>query len=309
MGALWSKIPITAKTFLIATIAISGIPPFAGFVSKDAILAASFNARPLLWTVGFITAGLTAFYMFRLVNMTFFGESHVSAHAEHHLHESPPSMTVPLMMLAGLSIVGGWIGWPEALGGSDRFAHFLDPVIARHAEAVAAVPEGTSHGTEFALMAASVLVALAGIWGAYVLYLKRPELSDRIAHCWSGLHRVLVNKYYVDQIYDAMFVSRAKDLGLALGSFDLGIINGLGVDGAGWLTRATSTVSMWWDKWIVDGLVNLTARIVWILSYPVRMLQSGRVSNYALLIVLGVLLMLGYSLHVAGVTLHGIVAR
>jgi NADH-quinone oxidoreductase subunit L len=96
---------------------------------------------------------------------------------------------------------------------------------------------------------------------------------------------------------------------LALGSFDLGIINGLGVDGAGWLTRAFSTVSMWWDKWIVDGLVNLAARIVWILSYPVRMLQSGRVSNYALLIVLGVLLMLGYSLHVAGVTLHGIVAR
>ena len=309
MGALWNKIPITAKTFLIATIAISGIPPFAGFVSKDAILAASFNARPLLWTVGFITAGLTAFYMFRLVNMTFFGESHVSAEAEHHLHESPPSMTVPLMILAGLSIVGGWIGWPEALGGSDRFAHFLDPVIARHAEAVAAVPEGTSHGTEFALMAASVLVALAGIWGAYVLYLKRPELSDRIAHRWSGLHRVLVNKYYVDQIYDAMFVNRAKDLGLALGSFDLGIINGLGVDGAGWLTRASSTVSMWWDKWIVDGLVNLAARIVWILSYPVRMLQSGRVSNYALLIVLGVLLMLGYSLHVAGVTLHGIVAR
>jgi len=309
MGALWNKIPITAKTFLIATIAISGIPPFAGFVSKDAILAASFNARPLLWTVGFITAGLTAFYMFRLVNMTFFGESHVSAEAEHHLHESPPSMTVPLMILAGLSIVGGWIGWPEALGGSDRFAHFLDPVIARHAEAVAAVPEGTSHGTEFALMAASVLVALAGIWGAYVLYLKRPELPDRIAHRWSGLHRVLVNKYYVDQIYDAMFVNRAKDLGLALGSFDLGIINGLGVDGAGWLTRATSTVSMWWDKWIVDGLVNLAARIVWILSYPVRMLQSGRVSNYALLIVLGVLLMLGYSLHVAGVTLHGIVAR
>ncbi len=309
MGGLWSKIPITAKTFLIATIAISGIPPFAGFVSKDAILAASFNARPLLWTVGFITAGLTAFYMFRLVNMTFFGESHVSHDAEHHLHESPPSMTVPLMILAGLSIVGGWIGWPEALGGSDRFAHFLDPVIARHAEAVAALPESTSHGTEFGLMAASVLVALAGIWGAYMLYLKRPEMPERIAQRFSGVHRLLVNKYYVDQLYDAMFVLRAKDLGTALGAFDRGVINGLGIDGAGWLTRAVSVVSMWWDKWIVDGLVNLAARIVWILSYPVRMLQSGRVSNYALLIVLGVLLMLGYSLHVAGVTLHGIVTR
>jgi NADH-quinone oxidoreductase subunit L len=309
MGGLWSKIPITAKTFLIATIAISGIPPFAGFVSKDAILAASFNARPVLWIVGFITAGLTAFYMFRLVNMTFFGESHVSHEAEHHLHESPPSMTVPLMILAGLSIVGGWIGWPEALGGSDRFAHFLDPVIARHAEAVAALPESTSHGTEFGLMAASVLVALAGIWGAYMLYLKRPEMPERIAQRFSGVHRLLVNKYYVDQLYDAMFVLRAKDLGTTLGAFDRGVINGLGIDGAGWLTRAVSVVSMWWDKWIVDGLVNLAARIVWILSYPVRMLQSGRVSNYALLIVLGVLLMLGYSLHVAGVTLHGIVTR
>src|SRR6202043_1142799 len=147
MGALWNKIPITAKTFLIATIAISGIPPFAGFVSKDAILAASFNARPLLWTVGFITAGLTAFYMFRLVNMTFFGESHVSHEAEHHLHESPPAMTVPLMILAVLSVVGGWIGWPEALGGSDRLAHFLDPVIAHYAEPGAA--EQANLGTEY----------------------------------------------------------------------------------------------------------------------------------------------------------------
>jgi NADH-quinone oxidoreductase subunit L len=307
MGGLWSKIPITAKTFLIATIAISGIPPFAGFVSKDAILAASFNARPLLWAVGIVTAGLTAFYMFRLVNMTFFGESHVSHEAEHHLHESPSSMTVPLMILAGLSIVGGWIGWPEALGGSDRFAHFLDPVIARHAEAVAALPEATSHGTEFGLMVASVLVALAGIWGASVLYLKRTELPEQIATRWSGLYRVLLNKYYVDQIYDAMFVNRTKDLGTTLGAFDRGIVNGLGVDGTGWVTRAVSVVSMWWDKWIVDGLVNLSARTVWILSYPVRMLQSGRVSNYALLIVLGVLLMLGYSLHVAGVTLHSII--
>src|ERR1700726_106518 len=163
MGDLHKQIPITHWTMFVATIAISGIPPFAGFVSKDAILAASFNARPLLWTVGFITAGLTAFYMFRLVNMTFFGESHVSAEAEHHLHESPPSMTVPLMILAGLSIVGGWIGWPEALGGSDRFAQFLAPVVARGAEAAAAVPEAASHGMEYALMAASVAVALLGI--------------------------------------------------------------------------------------------------------------------------------------------------
>ena len=124
---------------LIASIAISGIPPLAGFFSKDAILGAAFEHSPLLWVIGFITAGMTAFYMFRLVNMTFFGESRVSHEAEHHIHESPASMTVPLMILAVLSIVGGWIGWPESLGGSDRFAHFLDPVIAQaRAEAAAA---------------------------------------------------------------------------------------------------------------------------------------------------------------------------
>ena len=155
MGALWSKIPITAKTFLIATIAISGIPPLAGFVSKDAILGAAFDARPVLWGVGFVTAGMTAFYMFRLVYMTFFGESHVSHEAEHHLHESPASMTVPLMILAVLSIMGGWIGWPAALGGSDRFAHFLDPVIVHHRRGGRArCRRRRRHGTEYMLMLA-----------------------------------------------------------------------------------------------------------------------------------------------------------
>jgi NADH-quinone oxidoreductase subunit L len=303
MGALWSKIPITAKTFLVATIAISGIPPLAGFVSKDAILAASFNARPLLWAIAFVTAGMTAFYMFRLVFLTFFGESRVPPEVEHHVHESPPSMTVPLILLAILSVVGGWIGWPESLGGSDRFAHFLDPVIARHAEVVAAVPEGATHSTEYALMAAAVLVALIGILLAWQFYLNRPSVPERLAKNWSGVYDLLYNKYHVDQIYDAMFVNRAKDLGTTLGEFDLAIVDGVGVNGTGWLTRVSSIISMAWDSWVIDGLVNLAARIVWILSYPVRMLQSGRVSNYALLIVLGVLVFLGYYLRVAGVTL------
>src|SRR5207244_1827784 len=155
MGALRHKIPTTTWTFLVATIAISGIPPLAGFVSKDAILAASFNARPVLWGIGFVTAGLTAFYMFRLVFLTFFGESRVAHGVEHHIHESPPSMTWPLIILAILSVVGGWIGWPESLGGSDHFAKFLDPVIARHAEVIAAVPEATERNTEWALMGIS----------------------------------------------------------------------------------------------------------------------------------------------------------
>jgi NADH-quinone oxidoreductase subunit L len=249
---------------------------------------------------------MTAFYMFRLVNMTFFGTSHVSHEAEHHLHESPSSMTVPLMILAFLSVVGGWIGWPESLGGGDWFAHFLDPVIARYPEATAAVPEASGHGTEYLLMLASVAVAVLGIWLARRLYIEHPEVPERLAERWSGVHRLLYNKYYVDQIYDAMFVNRTKDLATALGAFDRNVIDGLGVNGAGWLTRAICRVSMWWDSWIVDGLVNLTARIAWVLSIPVRMLQSGRVANYALLIVLGVMAGLAYYLHVSGITLHNV---
>jgi NADH-quinone oxidoreductase subunit L len=304
MGGLWSKIPITAWTFLLATIAISGIPPLAGFVSKDAILAASFNARPLLWGIGLVTAGMTAFYMFRLVFLTFFGESRVPHDVEHHIHESPRSMTVPLMILALLSVAGGWIGWPESLGGSDHFAKFLDPVIARHAEVIAAVPEATQRASEYELMAASVLVGLIGISLAWFFYLRRPRIPGTLAARSGGLYRLLYNKYYVDQIYDAMFVNRTKDLGTTLGAFDRDVIDGLGVNGAGWVTRAFSSISMVWDKWIIDGLVNLAARIVWIFSYPVRMIQSGRVSNYALLIVLGVLVFLGYYLRLTGVTLH-----
>ena len=304
MGGLWGKIPITARTFLVATITISGIPPLAGFVSKDAILAASFNARPLLWGIGFVTAGMTAFYMFRLVFLTFFGESRVPHEVAHHIHESPRSMTWPLIILALLSVVGGWIGWPESLGGSDHFAKFLDPVIARHAEVVAAVPEATQRMTELELMGMSVLVALVGIGLAWFFYLRRPAIPGALAEKSGGLYRLIYNKYYIDQVYDAMFVNRAKDLGTTLGAFDVGVIDGLGVNGAGWVTRASSSISMFWDKWIIDGLLNLGARVVWIFSYPVRMIQSGRVSNYALLIVLGVLVFLGYYLRVTGVTLH-----
>ena len=306
MGALWGKIPKTAWTFLVATITISGIPPLAGFVSKDAILAASFNARPVLWGIGFVTAGMTAFYMFRLVFMTFFGESRVPHDVEHHIHESPSSMTVPLIILALLSVVGGWIGWPESLGGSDHFAKFLDPVIARHAEVIAAVPEATQRTTEIELMIVSIAVAVVGIFLAWIFYLRRPSVPRTLAERFGGLYRLIYNKYYVDQIYDALFVKRTKDLGITLGAFDRGVIDGLGVNGAGWITRAGSSITMVWDKWVVDGLVNLAARIVWIFSYPVRMIQSGRVSNYALLIVLGVLVFLGYYLRMTGVTLHSL---
>jgi NADH-quinone oxidoreductase subunit L len=303
MGALWDKIPRTARTFVVGSIAIAGIPPLAGFFSKDAILGHAFEYSPILWLLGFITAGMTAFYMFRLVNMTFFGTSRVEHEVEHHIHESPSSMTVPLMILAGLSIVGGWIGWPESLGGSDRFSHFLAPVMAFHGEEATQAAATHASSTEYLLMILSVAVGAFGIWLAYNWYIKHPEVPEKIAASSPFLYRLLYNKYYVDQIYDAMFVNRIKDLALTLGAFDVGIINGLGVDGTGWVTRVSSRISMIWDSWIVDGLVNLAARIVWVLSYPVRMLQTGRVSRYALFMLLGVLIFLGYYLRSSGITL------
>jgi NADH-quinone oxidoreductase subunit L len=305
MGALWNKIPKTARTFLIGSIAIAGIPPLAGFFSKDAILGHAFEYNKFLWLLGFVTAGMTAFYMFRLVNMTFFGNSRVDHEAEHHLHESPSSMTVPLIILAGLSIVGGWVGWPASLGGSDRFTKFLEPVMAKHAEASAeAASQATSGASmEYVLMLLSVLVACFGIWLAYRWYIQRPEVPDKIAAASPFLYKLLYNKYYVDQLYDAMFVNRVKDLALTLGAFDLTFINGLGVDGAGWVTRIVSRISAIWDSWIVDGLVNLAARIVWLFSWPVRMLQTGRVARYALFMLLGVLIFLGYYLWTSGIKL------
>jgi NADH-quinone oxidoreductase subunit L len=302
MGALWGKIPTTAKTFLVASLSISGIPPLAGFVSKDEIIGYAFAYSPFLWLLTFITAGMTAFYMFRLVNMTFFGTSRVDHDVEHHIHESPSSMTVPLMILAVLSVVGGWVGWPESLGGSDRFSKFLAPVMASHAESgeAAAAHAAPGASTEYLLMLLSVLVGLGGIWLAYRWYIQRPEVPDKIAAASPFLYRLLYNKYYVDQIYDAMFVNRTKDLALTLSAFDLGVINGIGVDGTGWLTRITSSISGLWDSWIVDGLVNLAARIVWIFSWPVRMLQTGRVARYALFMLLGVLIFLGYYLWTSG---------
>jgi len=303
MGALWGKIPTTAKTFVVASIAIAGIPPLAGFFSKDGILGHAFEYSPVLWLVGFITAGMTAFYMFRLVNMTFFGKSRVDHEVEHHIHESPSSMTVPLIILALLATIGGWVGWPESLGGSDRFAKFLEPVMAKHAEEggeAAAAHAASGASMEYLLMLLSVLVACGGIWLAYRWYIQRPEVPEKIAAASPFLYKLLYNKYYVDQLYDAMFVNRMKDLALTLGSFDVNIINGLGVDGSGWVTRISSSISGLWDSWIVDGLVNLAARIVWLFSWPVRMLQTGRVARYALFMLFGLLIFLGYYLWTSG---------
>jgi NADH-quinone oxidoreductase subunit L len=293
MGALREKIPTTFWTFFVATLAIAGLPPLAGFVSKDEILWQSFAGpygHRLLWAIGWITAGMTAFYMFRLLFLTFFGSSRVPPEVEHHVHESPETMLTPLRILAVLSIIGGFVGWPYLLLGSNRLERFLEPVFEnpRALEARA-----YSHGLEFGLMALSVAVAVLGIYIAYQMYQKQPRLPERVAAAVGSGYRLLLNKYYVDELYDALFVNRAKDLGDAAAAFDLVVVDG-GVNGVGWTTRVSAELSRLWDLWVIDGLVNVMAFGVKVLSYPMRILQTGLVQNYAMFIVLGVVALLAY---------------
>jgi len=300
MGALSKKIPITYWTMLIATLAIAGIFPFAGFLSKDLILGKAYEKDALLWVIGYFTAGMTAFYMFRLIFMTFHGQSRVDHEVEHHIHESPRSMLVPLVILAGLSLAGGWVAWPEILGGNSAFIRFLEPVVAVPHELRAEAVKGVgSRLGEIELMLLSEGLVVCGILAAWYLYIKRTELPQKIADRLGWFYKLVYNKYYVDEIYDSLFVNRAKDLGLALGSFDRTVIDGAGVNGAGWLTRFISKVSIWWDTWIVDGSVRLGAGFVWLLNLPARMIQTGLVQSYMLLIVIGLIGFLAYFYHLA----------
>jgi NADH-quinone oxidoreductase subunit L len=306
MGGLDKKIKYTYYTMLIATLAIAGIFPFAGFFSKDEILGRAFDRFFLLWVVGFITAGLTAFYMFRMLFLTFLGYCRADEHVEKHIHESPWPMTVPLMILAGFSIVGGWIGWPEVIGGENRFEKFLDPILK------GVLPETgevniVHHAVlkELLLMGASLTIAAAGIFLAYQLYCSKRIVPELVAKKLPRLYQLLLHKYYVDEIYDAAIVDRTKDLGTFLGKFDANVIDGVGVNGAGWLARFGSTLSMWWDKWIIDGLLNFSAKLMQLFSYPVRLLQTGVFSSYAMLILVGLVILLAYYGHHMQVLLRG----
>jgi NADH-quinone oxidoreductase subunit L len=307
MGGLDKKIKFTYYTMLIATLAIAGIFPFAGFFSKDEILGRAFDRFFLLWIVGFITAGLTAFYMFRMLFLTFFGYCRADEHVEKHIHESPWPMTVPLMILAGFSLIGGWIGWPEVIGGEDRFEKFLDPILK------GVLPETgevniVHHAVlkELLLMGASLTIAAVGIFLAYQFYCTKRIVPELVAKKWPRLYQLLLHKYYVDEIYDAAIVDRTKDLGTLLGRFDANVIDGVGVDGAGWLARFGSTLSMWWDKWIIDGLLNFSAKLLQLLSYPVRLLQTGMFSSYAMLILVGLVVLLAYYGHHVQVLLRSV---
>jgi len=204
------------------------------------------------------------------------------------------------VILAALSIIGGWVSWPEIFGGNSHFINFLSTVVAVPHEARMEPLKGPSSRLgELYLMLLSEGLVILGILFAWYLYVKRTDLPEKIAKGFGGFYRLVYNKYYVDQLYDAMFVNRAKDLGLALGAFDRNVIDGAGVNGTGRLTLFISKVSIWWDTWIVDGSVRLGARIVWLFSYPVRLIQDGLVQSYMLLIVLGLIGFFGYYFYVA----------
>jgi len=311
MGDLHRRIPITHRTMEIATYAIAGIFPFAGFFSKDAILWEAWSreggAYRFLWYIGYATALMTAFYMFRLMYLTFHGRPRMSHDVEHHIHESPASMTVPLVVLAICAFGAGLLGWPHSLGGNDRFTKYLEPVFAgearvlqqegRTSQLVQGVQEEHNTGTEWLLMALSLGAAGLG-WGmAWRSYRHADKgYAEPIAVLSPPVYNTLLNKYYVDEGYDYVFTGRRKlgnvrlgilGLGAASAWFDTHIVDGL-VNGAGWLTRLTSTISSWWDKWIIDGIgVNGPAIFARMLSYPARMFEWGLVQWYALVMTAG----------------------
>jgi NADH-quinone oxidoreductase subunit L len=313
MGALSQKIPVTYRTMFIATLAIAGIPPFAGFFSKDEILwqtwASEGGAYRILWFVGYATALMTAFYMFRLIYLTFYSKPRMSHEVEHHVHESPASMTMPLIVLAVMSLFAGFLGWPHSLGGSDRFARYLDPVFARgeahvfaeegKAGQVAAGEKEEEHTspTEYLLMFLSVAAAGAGWWMAGRSYGNADKgYVEPIAAAAPPVYNTLLHKYYVDEGYDYVFTGRRKlgnvrlgamGLGEASSWFDSHVIDGA-VNAAGWLTRLAAKISSWWDKWIIDGIgVNGPAILARGLSYPARLFEWGLVQWYALVMTAG----------------------
>jgi NADH-quinone oxidoreductase subunit L len=286
MGALRKKIPYTFWTFFIATLAIAGIPGLSGFFSKDEILWQAFSSPHgywLLWAVAALAAGMTAFYMFRALFMTFFGQSRVDEHAAHHIHESPKIMTVPLMVLAALSVIGGYIGVPHILGGANRIHEFLAPVLGGGAEpakahagialisqAWASGGEVGGHGAslELLMMVVSVVIALIGIGIAYLFYVKNPALPKLVAERWSGLYKVVFNKYYVDELYEILFINSLK-------KFGTGLWKGF-------------------DDLVIDGSINGIAYLIGALSRAMRKMQTGLVQNYAFSMIIGGIVLVGY---------------
>ncbi|MBS1682904.1 MAG: NADH-quinone oxidoreductase subunit L [Bacteroidetes bacterium] len=267
MGGLKKYISVTYVTFLIGVLAISGIPPFAGFFSKDEILANAFQQSPVAWGIAVLASLLTVFYMFRLLFLTFFGKERAGEEAMHHIHESPKSMTVPLIILAVLSTVGGFMGLPELFGGGNWISNFLSPVFASSKEL--RVEHHLSHVTEYALMGTIVAFTLAIIVFAYSRYVSKAHVPAAEGAELSTLHKTLYRKYYVDEIYDTVIVKPLF-----------------------WLSKLFDIVI---EKSGIDRLVNLIHESLNDWSATFRRLQNGYLGYYIFVMVMGVILVIAFS--------------
>jgi NADH-quinone oxidoreductase subunit L len=261
MGGLFSKIKVTFWCMLFGTIAIAGFFPFAAFFSKDAILFGAFNSEPggkALYAVGLLAAAFTSFYMFRLIWLTFFGEKRYDEHRV-HVHESPLNMTVPLMILAFLSLTGGWFALPALFGGKDYFSEFLSPVLG--SGEITGLEN--AHSLELTLSGVAMAAATLGLIVAWRMYAKNVQRGTS-----EGLHKILYNKYYVDELYHAVVVGPLL-----------------------WISR-----NVLWkvvDVGLIDGTVNGIAGGTSAVGDTVRQTQSGNTRSYAVWVLVGVVVLFG----------------
>ncbi len=290
MGGLRTYMPTTFWTFAVSVLAISGAPLTAGFFSKDEILWRAFTSSHgsiFLWGVGIVTAGLTAFYMFRQLFLVFFGECRVDLQARAHLHESPKVMTVPLVILAIGALLVGWIGLPAIFGGS-LFEHWLEPVTGGHGD--------DHHGSaalEWGLMLFSVAVAATGVFLAYILYYRHKIDPERFSSfAWGLPHRVLLNKYYVDELYSFVFIKGALLLARMGAWFDRAIIDFI-VDGIAKTTAFIAWINGLFDHYIIDGIVNVIANGTFAFGDRFRRIQTGNINSY-LYVILGTVVLAMY---------------
>jgi NADH-quinone oxidoreductase subunit L len=268
MGGLKKYMPVTYMTMLLASLSISGVPGFAGFFSKDEILWLAYSGSSpvgkFVWLIGTIVVFLTAFYSFRLIFVTFHGKFRGTHEQEHHLHESPKVMTIPLMLLCVGAVAAGWVGIPHLLGGGAHFTEFLKPVLGN--------PEG--HGTEsqeWLMMAISVITGLAGIGFAYFMYVVRTDLPAKVAGQFRVIYRLLFNKYYIDEIYSFLIV---RPTIWVAGN----ILIGVG------------------DKRIIEAIVNGVPAAIGGVSRKLRRVQTGLLQNYAAIMATGALIIVALML-------------
>jgi NADH-quinone oxidoreductase subunit L len=262
MGGLWRKLPITFWTMVIAALAIAALPPFSGFFSKDLILEAAYESGHFwLWILGVITAGLTSFYMSRLIFMTFFGESRVEPDKEHHIHESPAAMTIPLIVLAILATVGGWAGLPNGILWGNAFVRFLAPAVGTF------TPAFEANAGWLSIVA--LVVSGAGIALAYVFYIRLPGIPFLLAWRLKELFNLLLNKYYIDELYD-LIVTRPLF----------------------WVSDKVLNRTI--DTFMIDGAANGAGSTVQESGQIARRAETGNVEHYVLVYVLGALGVVAY---------------